>query len=69
MAKKASKTLRITLKKSGIGYTVKTKNTLKALGFKRLNETVEHEDSEVLRGMIDKVSHLVEVSEGAEEKK
>ncbi|MGI6251010.1 MAG: 50S ribosomal protein L30 [Anaerolineaceae bacterium] len=68
MAKK-SKKLTITLRKSGIGYTEKTKNTLKALGFHKLNETVEHEDNAALRGMINKVSHLVEVSEAAEEKK
>ncbi|MEA4959808.1 MAG: 50S ribosomal protein L30, partial [Anaerolineaceae bacterium] len=37
------------------------KNTLKALGFHRLNEVVEHEDTPVLRGMLNKISHLVEI--------
>ena len=69
MAKKHAQKLSITLVKSGIGYTERTKRTLKALGFRRLNETVVHEDSEVLRGMLAKVSHLVEVAPEAEEKK
>ena len=69
MAKKASKQLTITLKKSGIGYTVRTKRTLKALGFHKLNSVVVHEDNAVIRGMINKVSHLVSVAETAEEMK
>jgi|AMWB02.1.fsa_nt_gi large subunit ribosomal protein L30 len=60
-SKQAPKMLRITLVKSGIGYPVRQKNTLKALGFHHLNQTVEHEDSPELRGMLEKVSHLVEV--------
>lgn len=63
MAKKAAtpKMLRVTLKRSGIGYTVRQKNTLAALGFHHLNQTVEHEDTPALRGMLNKVSHLVEI--------
>lgn len=62
MAKKEQKNmLRIKLVKSGIGYTVRTKRTLNALGFKRLQDVVEHEDTPVIRGMLDKVSHLVEI--------
>ena len=69
MAKKEQKNmLRIKLVKSGIGYTVKTKRTLSALGFKRLQDVVEHEDSPVIRGMLDKVSHLVEIESALEEK-
>ena len=45
MAKKQSNTLRIKLVKSGIGYPVRTKRTLEALGFHNLNQVVEHEDS------------------------
>lgn len=66
--KKAEKVLRIKQVKSGIGYTESTKNTLKALGFRKLHQVVEHKDSEVLRGMLDKVSHLVEIESEAEEK-
>ena len=55
---KNAQKLSITLVKSGID-TERTKRTLKALGFRHLNETVVHEDSEVLRGMLAKVSHLV----------
>jgi large subunit ribosomal protein L30 len=53
--------LRIKWIKSGIGYAREQKRTLKALGFHRLNETVEHEDSPPVRGMIAKVNHLVKV--------
>jgi len=69
MAKKAGKQLTITLKKSGIGYTERTKRTLKALGFRKVNDVVVHEDNAVIRGMINKLSHLVVVEEAAEEKK
>lgn len=53
--------LRITWMKSGIGYKEDQKRTLEALGFHRLNESVTHEDSASLRGMINKVRHLVKV--------
>jgi large subunit ribosomal protein L30 len=53
--------LAITQTKSGIGYPEDQKRTLKALGLKRLHQTVVHEDSSSLRGMITKVRHLVTV--------
>ena len=53
--------LRIKWIKSDIGYARAQRRTLKALGFHRLNETVEHEDSPPIRGMITKVNHLVKV--------
>jgi len=53
--------LRIKWVKSDIGYAREQKLTLKALGFHRLNGTVEHEDSPPVRGMIAKVNHLVKV--------
>jgi large subunit ribosomal protein L30 len=53
--------LRITWMKSGIGYVKKQKLTLRALGFHRLNETIVHEDSPSIRGMVAKVSHLVKM--------
>lgn len=62
-AKKKGKTVRITLKRSGIGYSIRQKRTLRALGLKRINQTVEQVDGPVLRGMIAKVSHLVKVEE------
>lgn len=55
--------LRITYQKSAIGYNEKQKATIKALGLKKLNQTVEHEDTAVIRGMIDKVPHLLHVEE------
>ena len=55
--------LHITLIKSGIGYAKDQKLTLKALGFKRLNQTVTQEDQPSVRGMIEKVKHLVRVEE------
>jgi large subunit ribosomal protein L30 len=51
--------LRITWIKSGIGYPRDQRRTLKALGFHRLNQVVEHEDSASIRGMLIKVNHLV----------
>ena len=69
MAKTENKQLTITLKKSGIGYTLRTKRTLKALGFHKMNSVVVQEDNAVIRGMINKVSHLVSVAETAEENK
>lgn len=53
--------LYITWVKSGIGYKQDQKETLKALGFHRLNQSVTHNDSASIRGMINKVRHLVKV--------
>ena len=53
--------LRIKWIKSDIGFSADQKRTLKALGFHRLQGTVEHEDSPSVRGMISKVRHLVKV--------
>ena len=58
----ASKLL-ITYKKSSIGYQKDQGRTIRALGLRKLNSTVEHEDSPVIRGMIRKVKHLVTVEE------
>lgn len=59
--------LRITLKKSSIGYAEIQRVTLRTLGLRRLNQTVVHEDSPELRGMVNKVRHLVQVEEAPEE--
>jgi large subunit ribosomal protein L30 len=55
--------LRITYSHSAIGYNEKQKATVKALGFRKLYQTVEHEDTPVIRGMVEKISHLVTVEE------
>ena len=55
----------ITWIKSGIGYEEDQKRTLKALGFHRLNQSVVHDDSMAIRGMINKVRHLVKVEEAS----
>jgi len=57
--------LRITWVKSGIGYEASQRKTLKALGFHRLNQSVIQEDSSSVRGMINKVRHLVKVEEAS----
>ncbi len=59
--------LHITWVKSGIGYNEGQKRTLKALGFHRLNQSVTHSDLASIRGMINKVRHLVKVEEKADE--
>ncbi len=55
--------LRVTYVKSAIGYNKRQKSTIKALGLRKLNQSVEHDDTPVIRGMISKVSHLVAVEE------
>ncbi len=64
MAEK-KKTLTVTLVKSPIGYSARQKNTVRALGLRRMGQSVAHQDSDAIRGMIDKVAHLVEVEESA----
>jgi len=55
--------LKVTWVKSGIGYSQDQRRTLRALGFHRLNQSVVHEDSDSIRGMIVKVRHLLKVEE------
>lgn len=55
--------LRITWVKSSIGYSQRQKGTIRALGLRHLGDIVEQADTPVMRGMIDKVSHLVRVEE------
>ncbi|HEY7781663.1 MAG TPA: 50S ribosomal protein L30 [Ktedonobacterales bacterium] len=55
--------LRVVYIKSAIGYNAKQKATIKALGLRRLNHAAEHEDTPTIRGMINRVSHLVRVEE------
>ena len=58
-----SKQLEITLKRSVIGRKENQVKTVKALGLKKLNDTVVHADTPAIRGMINTVSHLVAVKE------
>ena len=55
--------LEITQKRSAIGRSQKQRDTITALGFKRLYQTVVHNDTPQIRGMIKKVTHLVAVQE------
>ena len=55
------KTIEIKLVKSPIGYTKRQKATVKALGLSKLHQTVEKTDTPAVRGMINAVSHLLEV--------
>ena len=57
------KIVRVTLIRSAIGYSKEHKAAVRALGFKRLHQTVEHVDSPTLRGMLYQVAHLVVVEE------
>jgi large subunit ribosomal protein L30 len=64
MAKRSvKKTLRITLVRSPIGYSERQKKTVRALGLRRMHQTIEQEDTLVVRGMIAKVSHMLKVEE------
>lgn len=58
-----AKKLHITYSKSAIGYKKDQKGTIRALGLRKLNQTVEHDDTAVIRGMVHKVRHLVSVEE------
>jgi large subunit ribosomal protein L30 len=62
-SKKKEKLIRVTLVKSPIGYNLSQKRTVKALGLRKMNQTVEQKDSPTLRGMLNKVSHLIQVEE------
>jgi len=65
MAKSASegKIIKVTLVRSAIGYPKPQKATVRALGLRRMNQTVEHKDTPALRGMLAKVIHLIRVEE------
>ena len=58
-----AKSLKITQIKSGIGYRQRTKDTLRALGFRKMHQTVVQPDNPAIRGMIKAVRHLVKVDE------
>ena len=55
--------VRVTQIKSGISRTLRQKQTLESLGLRKINQTKEHELTPQIKGMIDKVSHLIKVEE------
>ena len=55
--------LRVKWVKSAVGYAQDQKRTIKALGLKRLGQSIEVDDSPAMRGMILKVRHLVNLEE------
>jgi large subunit ribosomal protein L30 len=63
MAKKKSQTVKIKWVRSFIGCPRDMRQTVRGLGFRRMNQVVERPDTPSIRGMIDKVRHLVEVVE------
>ena len=63
MAKNSGKQLKVTLRKSTIGFNKTQAKTVQGMGLRRLNHTVELPDTPETRGMIHKVRHLVEVTE------
>jgi large subunit ribosomal protein L30 len=55
--------IKITLTKSPIGYKQKAKRTLEALGLKKMNQSVEHNVTDSIMGMVDTVNYLVKIEE------
>jgi len=56
-----AETIKVTLVKSGIGKNKKIRQTLRGLGLTKLNKTVELENTQAIRGMIQKISFLVRI--------
>ena len=63
MNAQATKRLRVKQVKSGIGFTQRQRQTLRGLGFRKLYQVVELEDTPSVRGMITAIAHLVKVEE------
>lgn len=61
--------VKIQLVKSPIGYSKDQRDTVKALGLGKMNSVVEHEDNACIRGMVNKVTHLVKVLDEKEAKR
>jgi large subunit ribosomal protein L30 len=60
------KKLKITLTRSIIGLSPKQEGTVKALGLRRMHQSVSHDDTATIRGMIKAVPHMLEVSDEAQ---
>ena len=56
-------TLKITQVKIRIGASAQQRKNLDALGLKKINQSVEHSDSVIIKGMLDRVKHLVKIEE------
>lgn len=56
-------TLKITQVKSRIGTSAQQRKNLDALGLKKINQSVEHSDSVIIKGMLERVKHLVKIEE------
>lgn len=65
--KETKKMLKITLVKSAIGYSETHKATVRALGLRKMNQTVIQEDNPTIRGMLSKINHLVVIEEQVQE--
>ena len=63
MNAKVTQRLRVKQVKSGIGFTQRQRQTLRGLGFRKLYQVVELEDTKAVRGMITAIAHLVKVEE------
>jgi large subunit ribosomal protein L30 len=64
MAKKTEpKMIKVTLVRSPIGFPERQKATVRALGLRRVNQTVTHKDTPALRGMLQAVIHLIRIEE------
>jgi len=61
--KKKPKMIKITQTRSGIGRLTKHRRTIRALGIRRHQQSVIHEDSAAIRGMINQVSYMVDVTD------
>lgn len=61
--KTSNKKITVTLRKSLIGQKPKTRETVRSLGLRKINSSVEHNDTRDVRGMIHRVRHMVEVEE------
>ncbi len=58
-----NKKIKITLIKSPIGYKEKAKKTLEALGLKKINQSIEHNNNDSIKGMIKMIDYLLKVEE------
>lgn len=63
MAKKSNSKIKITLVKSLIGSTEKQRRVAKALGLTKKDQTVEHDNTPIIMGMVNAIPHLLKVSE------
>ena len=64
MADRAQRRIHIKWVRSGIGFSYRQKEIIRSLGFRRLNEVVERQDTPQIRGLVAKIPHLVEIVSG-----